>query len=103
MTEAEAYGLYLSGFKPTFNMLHKLDQTVRTQLVELIELRKQAALSKKHPSTPSGMQAAFTKANAAANRKKKKPKRSRGGRRQQPTKIDQTKEHTLTCCPDCSN
>lgn len=105
MTEAEAYGLYLSGFKPTFRVLRGFSQSLLKQQLEINTLRKQLALAKNHPSTPSGMQAAFTKAIAAENRKnkKKEPKRRSGGRRGVPNGIDQTKEHTLACCPDCSN
>jgi transposase len=104
VTEGEAYGLYLQGFKPTFNVLRTLCQTVQTQQVELNELRKRFALAKKHPSTPSGMQAAFTKANRSSKPKDKEQyHKPRGGHRQPPAKIDQTKEHAITCCPDCSN
>lgn len=102
MTQAEAYGLYLQGFKPTFNVLRAFDQTNRRLQAEINRLNKQLVLAKKHPSTPSGMQAAFTKANRAAKPKKKILKR-RGVHRPTPDKVDQSKEHTLTCCPACSN
>lgn len=105
MTRPKAYGLYLSGFEPTYRVLFAYHQTVQNQQAKINELEKKLVLAKKNPSTPSGMQAAFTKAIAAENRKnkKKQPRRRRGGRRRAPNKIDQTKEYTLTCCPDCRN
>lgn len=102
MTKAEAYGLYLQGFKPTFNVLRDFDRAIRILQAENNTLKKQLVLAKKHPSTPSGMQAAFTKANREAKPKKKKLKR-RGRHRPIPHTVDQTQEHTLTCCPACSN
>lgn len=103
MTRSEAYGLYLSGFKPTFRVLFVYHTTVQNLQAENNELKKKLVLAKKHPSTPSGMRAAFTKANAAENKKlrKNQPKRPRGGRRLPPNKVNETKEHALTCCPDC--
>src|SRR6266446_1032070 len=103
MTQAAAYGLYLSGFKQTYRVLLNYDQTVRQQQVKINDLEKQLALAKKHPSTPSGMQAAFTKANADERRRRKKPKRRSGGRRPPPNKINEVKEHILLCCPHCSH
>jgi transposase len=103
MTRAEAYGLYLQGFRPTFSVLRECDRIIRAQQVWINELEKKLALAKKHPSTPSGMQAAFTKANRAATRPKAKTPKRRGVHRSAPEKVDQTKEHTLTCCPACSN
>lgn len=102
MTRAEAYGLYLSGFKPTFNVLRECYRIIRAQQSKINALEKELILAKKHPSTPSGMQAAFTKANRAS-RPKKEPCNRRGVHRPLPEKVDQTKEHTLDCCPNCSN
>jgi len=102
MTEAEAYGLYLSGFKPTLRVLLHYDKLVHQQQAKICDLERHLALAKKHPSTPSAMQAAFTKANRSAKPKVKKRKR-RGVHRSPPHKIDETKEHALTCCPQCSN
>ena len=102
MTRAEAYGLYLSGFKPTFNVLRECYRIIQEQQVQINILEKERALARKHPSTPSAMQAAFTKANRSSKPKPKKIKR-RGVRRQVPDKVDETKDHALACCPDCSN
>lgn len=102
MTRAEAYGLYLRGFQPTFLVLCAYHKRVDELTAENRDLKRRLALAKEHPSTPSGMKAAFTKANRSSKPKKKNHK-SRGGHRQPPNKIDQTKEHSLTCCPDCSN
>lgn len=102
MTEAEAKGLYLSGLKPTTRVLLDYDKRIHEQQVTISDLERRLVLAKKHPSTPSAMQAAFTKANRAAKPKKKKHKR-RGVHRPTPDKVDQTKEHILTCCPACSN
>jgi transposase len=80
------------------------DKRVHEQQVRIGDLERQLVLAKKHPSTPSGMQAAFTKANRAATAKPKKKKRKRRGvHRPIPDKVDETKEHTLACCPACSN
>lgn len=102
MTEAEATGLYLSGLKPTILVLLNFDQRTREQQARISDLERQLALASKHPSTPSGMRAAFTKANRASMPKKKRLKR-RGVHRPPPAKVDQTKEHALTSCPACSN
>lgn len=102
MTEAEAKGLYFTGLKPTVAVLLSYDELIHKQQAKISDLERRFALAKKHPSTPSGMQAAFTKANRAAKPKKEKHKR-RGVHRQTPGKVDQTTEHTLTCCPACSN
>ena len=102
MTETEAWALYLSGFKPTFVVLRDYDQRFHDQQIRISDLERQLVLAKKHPSTPSAMQAAFTKANRAAKPKKKRS-RGRGVHRPPPDKVDETKEHALTCCPDCSN
>lgn len=102
MTEAEVYGLYLQGFKPILRVFLVYDKQVHELQAKINDLERRLALAKKHPSTPSGMQAAFTKANRAAKPKKKKHKR-RGAHRPIPDKIDRTKVHVLACCPDCSN
>lgn len=104
MIEAEAYGLYLQGFRPTFRVLHTACKRIEELTAENSDLKRQLALAKKHPSTPSGMQAAFTKANRSSKPKDKEQNhKPRGGHRKPPAKIDQTKEHILACCPDCSN
>lgn len=102
MTEAEATELYLSGLAPTLRVLLDYDKRVHEQQAKINDLERQLVLAKNHPSTPSGMRAAFTKANRASKPKKKKLKR-RGVHRPAPGKVDQTKEHALTSCPACSN
>jgi len=102
VTEAEATGLYFSGLKPTLRVLLDYDKRVHEQQAKISDLERQLVLAKHHPSTPSAMRAAFTKANRAAKPKKKKIKR-RGAHRPAPNKIDEIKEHTLTSCPSCSN
>lgn len=102
MTKTEAYGLYLQGFRPTYCVLRAYHKRIEELTAENCDLKRQLALAKKHPSTPSGMQAAFTKANRAATPKKKKNQR-RGVHRKVPGKFDQIKEHALTDCPTCSN
>jgi transposase len=102
VTEAEVLGLYLSGFKPTLRVLLAYENKLREQQVIISDLERKLVLAKQHPSTPSGMQAAFTKANRASKPKKKKLQR-RGVHRPIPDKGDQTKEHTATRCPACSN
>ncbi|MBI3631099.1 MAG: IS66 family transposase [Candidatus Sungbacteria bacterium] len=104
MTEAEATGLYLSGLKPTMIVLLEQDKLISRQQAKINDLERQFALAKRHPSTPSGMQAAFTKANrASASKRKKKKGKRRGIHRPPPSKIDETKEHVLDRCPDCCN
>lgn len=102
MTRTEAYALYLQGFRPTFCVLRAFHTRVEELAAEICDLKRQLALAKKHPSTPSGMQAAFTKANRAATPKKKNPRR-RGVHRPIPSQVDRTEEHTLGSCPCCRN
>ena len=92
----------MSGLKPTILVLLNFDLRIREQQARISDLERQLALASNHPSTPSGMRAAFTKANRASMPKKKKLKR-RGVHRPPPTKVDQTKEHALTSCPVCCN
>jgi transposase len=104
VTRLEAYGLYLRGFKPTFRLFSELYDAVKNLQVKNNELEKKLALAKRHPSTPSGMKAAFTKANAIENKKRKKsrPQGRRGGRRPLPRQFDRIQEHVLMCCSRCN-
>ena len=71
MTEAEATELYLSGLAPTLRVLLDYDKRVHEQQAKINDLERQLVLAKNHPSTPSGMRAAFTKANRASKPKRK--------------------------------
>lgn len=97
MTKEEAIDLYRSGEEPTVEKLLELDRRVK----ELEEAVAQECFPK-DPSTPSGMKPPYEKPPCKG--RKKKPGRKKGhpgARRPLPERVDETKPHTLSHCPQC--
>ena len=97
MTKEEAIALYRSGEEATVEKLLELDRRVN----ELEETKTQESFLK-DPSTPSGMKTPYEKPPSKG--RKKRPGRKQGhpgARRPSPERVDETKPHTLSHCPQC--
>jgi transposase len=89
-------------FKRLLDVVDEQQKRIEQLERENTELKKQLGKDTPPPSTPSGMIPPYKKAPAKS--RKKKPGRKDGhpgARRETPTKIDETVEHTLESCPEC--
>jgi len=94
LTKEEAIALYRLGEEPTVAKLLELEARVE-ELERLL-------VKKEDPSLPSALKAAYEKPPVKGG--KKRPGRKRGHlgvRRPTPSRVDETKVHSLSHCPQC--